>query len=146
LRRPNAFLRASLLPLLSSVRKIGIVSCVFLLGCSGGKTSVTGTVTLDSQPVTSGMITFIRQDGELVREGAVIKDGRFEAQVPSGKYRIELNGQKVVSKRKQKGFDGKDEEVDVTEELFPAHYNTNSKLTEEIKAGHNTINLDLKGG
>jgi hypothetical protein len=122
------------------------IGWLLLLGCSDGKTSVTGSVTLDSQPVASGVVTFVKQDGELIREGAVIKDGRFEVQVPPGKYRLELSGQKVVGKRKQKGFDGKDEDVELTEELFPARYNANSALTEEIKAGHNPIKLDLKGG
>jgi hypothetical protein len=120
-----------------------IALCV---GCSDGKTSVTGTVTLDSEPVASGVITFIKQDGDLIREGAIIKDGRFEAHAPPGKYRLELSGQKVVGKRKQKGFDGKDEEVEISEELFPPRYNTNSELTEEIKAGHNSLKLDLKSG
>jgi hypothetical protein len=121
----------------------GLLALLMLAGCVDGKTSITGTVTLDGQPVASGVVTLIKQNSELVREGAVIKDGRFEAHVPPGKYRVELSGQKVVGKRKQKGFDGKDEEVELSEELFPARYNANSELTQEIKAGHNTVKLDL---
>jgi hypothetical protein len=64
--------------------------------------------------------------------------------LPTGKYKLELNGQKVVGKRKQKAFDGSDEEVDLTEELFPPRYNSQSELIEDIKAGANTIKLDLK--
>jgi hypothetical protein len=118
--------------------------CLPLLGCSDGKSSVSGTVTLDGQPITRGAVTFVKQDGELAREGAVIQDGRFQATLPTGKYKLELNGQKVVGKRKQKAFDGSDEEVDLTEELFPPRYNSQSELIEDIKAGANTIKLDLK--
>ena len=80
-----------------------------LAGCGDGKSTVSGTVTLDGQPVPSGSITFVKQEsGSLVREGAVISGGKFEAAVPPGTYKLELNGQKVVGKRTQKDFDGKD--------------------------------------
>ena len=116
------------------------------LGCSDGKSSVTGSVTLDGQPVPSGSITFIKQGGELVREGAVIQGGSFRAALPPGTYKLELNGQKVVGKRKQKAFDGTDEEVELTDEAFPPRYNTKSELVEEIKPGAKVIKLDLKSG
>jgi hypothetical protein len=124
---------------------------VFLLGLSlnvgcsgGGKVTVDGTVTLDGQAVASGTVTFIKQDEtSLAREGAVIKDGKFQAQIPPGKYKLELNGQKVISTRTQKDFDGKDETLEVKGEMFPAKYNKQSTLTEEIKAGPHPIKLDL---
>jgi hypothetical protein len=115
-----------------------------LVGCGDGKASVNGTVTLDAQPVASGVITFVKVEGNLAREGAVIKDGAFQAALLPGRYKLELTGQKVVGKRKQKGFDGADEEVELTAELFPAHYNTRSDLTQDFKPGPNTLKLDLK--
>jgi hypothetical protein len=121
-----------------------VAALLTILGCGDGKSSLSGTVTMDGQPVASGAITFVKTDGELVREGAVIQDGNFRASVPPGTYKLELSGQKVVGKRKQKGFDGKDEEVELTEELFPEQYNTKSELTEVIKPGERTMKLDLK--
>lgn len=116
-----------------------------LAGCGDGKSTVSGTVTLDGQPVPSGSITFVKQEGgSLVREGAVISGGKFEAAVPPGTYKLELNSQKVVSQRTQKGFDGKDETLDVTQELFPVRFNANTELNQEIKPGSNTLKLDLK--
>jgi len=117
-----------------------------LPGCSDGKSSVKGSVTIDGQPVGSGSVTFVKQGGELAREGAVIQGGSFHATLPPGTYKLELNGQKVVGKRKQKAFDGTDEEVEITEEAFPPRYNTKSELLQEIKPGANAINLDLKSG
>jgi hypothetical protein len=101
-------------------------------------------VTLDGKPVTSGAITFIKQGSGLAREGAVITDGSFHANLPPGSYKLELNAQKVIGKRKQKGFDGKDEEVEIAEEAFPPRYNTQSELLQEIKPGPSTLKLDLK--
>src|SRR5439155_261569 len=113
---PNMALRLSLVSWLPSVQKaaaafqlallIGVAWCALLIGCGDNTSSVSGTVTFDNQPVTSGTITFVKSEGDLVREGAIIKDGTFQAHVPPGNYKIELNAQKVVSKRKQKGFDG----------------------------------------
>jgi hypothetical protein len=130
-------------PRLLSVVLIGLP---ILLGCSNGKASVTGSVTIDGQPVTSGSVTFVKQGGELAREGAVIQGGSFHATVPPGTYKLELNGQKVIGKRKQKAFDGTDEEVEITEEAFPPRYNTKSELLQEIKSGATAIKLDLKSG
>ena len=121
-----------------------LACCLTLLGCSDGKSSVHGTVTLDGQSVARGSVTFTKQGSELVREGAVIQDGGFHAVIPPGTYKLELNGQKVVGKRKQKAFDGSDEEVEITEELFPQRYNTQSQLIQEIKSGANAVKLDLK--
>src|SRR6266436_3042426 len=61
-----------------------LLSLSLLLGCGDGKSSASGTVTFDGQPVASGTITFVKSDGELVREGAIIKDGAFQAHVPPG--------------------------------------------------------------
>jgi hypothetical protein len=121
-----------------------LVCMASLVGCGDGKSSVTGTVTLDNQPVASGAIAFVKSEGELAREGAVIKDGSFQAHLPPGKYKLELNSQKVVGKRKQKAFDGTEEEVELTEELFPERYNRKTELSQEIKPGANLIKLDLK--
>ena len=117
-----------------------------LTGCGDEKQPARGTVTWNGQPVASGIITFVSTEGTLIREGAVIQDGAFLVRVPPGKYKIELNAQRVVGKRKQKGMDGKDEEVPLTEELFPERYNTKSELTQEIQPGSPPIALDLKSG
>jgi hypothetical protein len=123
---------------------LSLIGMFALLGCRDNKGIVTGAVTFDGQPVGRGMITFVKQDGDVLREGAIIQDGRFLAHLPPGEYKIELNAQKVISKRKQKGFDGKDEEVEITDELFPQRYNAKTTLTAKIGPGPNTVDLDAK--
>ena len=121
------------------------VGLLALAGCREGKSTVSGTVSLDGQPVDNGSITFVNSDGgKLIREGAVISGGKFEATVPPGNFKIELSGQKVVGKRTQKGFDGKDETLEISEEIFPDKFNVKTELTQEIKPGSNPITLDLK--
>jgi hypothetical protein len=127
-------------------RFVTLLGAALLAGCGDGKSTVSGTVTMDGQPVASGAITFVKVDGELAREGAVIRDGSFQATLPPGKYKLELTGQKVVGKRKQKGFDGSEEEVEITAELFPERYNAKSELIEHIKPGANKIPLELTSG
>jgi len=127
-------------------RAFSLLSLSFLASCGESEGKVTGTVTFDGQPVASGTITFVKSEGELIREGAVIKDGSFQAHVPPGNYKIELSAQKVVGKRTQKGFDGKDEEVEETKELFPERYNIKTELTTKIDRGTNTVKLEAKSG
>ncbi len=120
------------------------LSLPFLGGCGGGTTTVSGTVSLDGQPVKSGSIAFVDPEGKRNPAGAVIQDGRFQADVPPGKYRLELTGQKVVGQRTQKDFEGKDETLDITAELFPEKFNVSSELIEDIPPGSHTLELDLK--
>jgi hypothetical protein len=117
---------------------------VSLTGCGDGKSVVNGTVSYDGQSVKSGSVTFISLEGEPVREGAVITDGAFKATMPPGKYKVELSGTRPAGKRTQKGFDGKEEVIELTEEIFPDYYSSKSELTETIKPGVNNVALNLK--
>lgn len=123
---------------------LGLFLLGALVGCGDGKAVVNGTVTLDGEKVPDGAVAFVKSDGGSVREGAVIKDGQFQCRMPPGTYKVELTGKKVLRVEKRKGFDGKDEEVEITDERFPEWYNTKTELTEEIKSGTNTVELKLK--
>jgi hypothetical protein len=128
------------------LKAVSLVMLALLVGCGDQKGSVHGSVTLDDKPIAKGAITFVSVEGELIREGAVIEDGKFSLRVPlpPGKYKIQLNAQRVTGTRKQLGFDGKEEVLTLSEELFPERFNTNTELTEVIKPGNNTITLNLK--
>ncbi|HEX4608746.1 MAG TPA: carboxypeptidase-like regulatory domain-containing protein [Urbifossiella sp.] len=124
---------------------LALLFLVPLAGCGGdGKVAVAGTLTLDGQPVANGTVTFVKSEGGAIREGAVVRDGAFEVKLPPGRYRIEVNGQRRTGTRKQKGFDGKEEEIPLTEEMFPARYNTKTELNEEITSSTKPLKLDLK--
>lgn len=115
-----------------------------IVGCGNSLGIVKGTVTLDGQPVPAGNVTFVKQDeANPAREGAVISNGKFQAKIPPGKYKLELNGQKVTGSRTQKNFDGNDDVLPLSSEMFPDIYNTQSTLIEDIKPGPQPIKLDL---
>jgi hypothetical protein len=123
----------------------GLFFLATLAGCGNGMASVQGTVSLDGQPVKSGAIEFVSLDDKTIApQGGLIVDGSFKARMRPGNYTIILTGNRVTGSRKQKGFDGKEETVEETEPLFPEQFNTKSELKETIKAGSNTITLDLK--
>jgi len=129
-----------------AVCALGLFLGIALSGCGGDtKQPIEGTVTLDGTAVKDAAIKFVRTEGEPVTEGGSVTDGKFQTRVPPGKYRIELTGKKVVRKEKRiNPMTGKEEEYEVTDELFPEQFNTKSKLIEEIKPGQKTITLDLK--
>lgn len=129
-----------------ALSRLPIFCCwLALAGCGDGKATVNGVITMDSTPVASGVVTLVKDGSPVVREGAIIKDGAFQIRLAPGTYKLELTGQKIIGKRKQKGFDGQDEEVELTGELFPERYNLKSELTQEIHPGKNEVKLDLKG-
>src|SRR5688572_11377560 len=96
---------------------IGVLSLV--PGCGDGIGTVRGTVSLDGQAIQSGRITFTSTEGDLVSEGSVIMNGAFNTRLPPGKYKVELSAQRPAGTRVQIGFDGKEEEIKLTAEMFP---------------------------
>jgi hypothetical protein len=117
----------------------------FGLGCSGDSKhgSLTGTVTLDGEPLKSGLIRFIPADGRTASADATITDGKFTATVPIGEKQIWISAPKVVGK--QKAYNTPDSPtVDVVEELLPAEYNVASTLKLTVTATKLQPTYDLK--
>jgi hypothetical protein len=122
----------------------GIV--VFAIGCAKGPATgtVLGEVNLDGHPVKDGRITFVPLDGKGPTAGAPVKDGKFVAtDVPVGKMKIELNGNKVTGKFK--AYDTPESPwIDQVSEIVPHKYNINSELTLEVKQGSQDVKYDLQ--
>jgi hypothetical protein len=104
--------------------------------------ALSGTVSLDGEPLPDGMIQWIPTSSrEGTFSGAVIKDGKFsidrkEGLAPGG-YRVEIN-RNVGGADPSKTADGPPgllEPSDAPKNLIPAKYNTNSILKAELKAG-----------
>src|SRR5262245_21230337 len=119
----------------------------FSLGCSNDAKfgAVSGTVTLDGEPLKAGTIRCDAADSRIVAADASISDGSFTAKVPPGEKRVSITSPKVIGKKKL--YDTPDSPVvDVTEELLPKRYNANSELTLTVKAGKqdSDAKFDLK--
>lgn len=99
---------------------------------------VSGTVTLDGQPIETGSVAFFPQSGPGRVDGGEIKAGRFEFQCMSGEKRVEITGTKVIPPSTP------DKMPDYIL-IVPEKYNTNSTLTATVKAskGGNTFDFAL---
>ena len=112
------------------------LTVLLAVGCSGSSSSsVEGTVTVDGQPLKDGAVSFIPIDPKAGgTSGAVVKDGKFTAEVPLGDMRVEFSAPKVVGKKKM--YDTPESPtVDIIDELLPARYNKNSELKITVKKG-----------
>jgi hypothetical protein len=112
-------------------------------GCSSSTPTVDGTVTVDGQLLKEGTITFIPTDPtQGGTAGGLIKDGKFSVQVPLGDMTVKISAPKVVGKRK--AYNTPDSPtVDITEELLPARYNTQSQLKITVKKGGQKEKFEL---
>jgi hypothetical protein len=125
-----------------------VAVCCALAGCSGktvksGK--VTGDVSLDGQPLKSGVIHFLPADGKSATTDAMIVDGKYAVEMPPGDKRISISAPKVMGKRK--AYDTPDSPMlDIVQELLPARYNTQSDLTLTVTTDLQQKNYDLKSG
>jgi hypothetical protein len=115
------------------------------IGCSSSKDSlpreaVSGDVTLDGQPLPKAAIQFT-PTGEMKATSAVaeVDGGKFsisraEGLVP-GTYRVSISHAEVIEVKPKKGEGALSKTTRLGKELIPAMYNTQSKLTAEIRPG-----------
>ncbi len=121
------------------------LSLSLLVGCGGdGLTPITGTVTLDGQPVEDGRIAFTPKGGsEGTMAGGSIKNGKYEARVSLGKMGVAIRAQKMVP---IKNPDAHQKESGITERpesIIPAKYNDRSELTADIVEGKSEYDFSL---
>lgn len=115
-----------------------------LAGCSETASgSVSGTVTLDGQPLKDGTVRFVPSDGKSQTASAPVKDGQFTAAVPVGDMRVEFSAAKVLGKRKM--YNTPDSPtVDDVAELIPDRFNVKSELKITVRGGSQSETFPLK--
>jgi hypothetical protein len=131
----------------------GLALSIACAGCGGGdelpRQAVSGTVTLDGQPLTQGIIQFRPSSAqEPVPAGAEIKDGTFriprdEGPTP-GNYRVFINSsgeKKPLTTAETSG----EKLPGIAPDLIPAKYNSASILTAKVEADKpNAFEFPLK--
>jgi hypothetical protein len=125
----------------------GTVVLALIAGCNTGpRCSVDGKVSYAGEAVDQGGIAFVPvENGGGQSVTGQIHGGRFTLDSRSGpmpgKYRIEIYWRKRTgNKVPGESAHPKDEIVWV----IPPKYNTESELVREVKAGHNTLDFELK--
>jgi hypothetical protein len=124
-------------------------------GCgSSGQITVQGTVTVNGQPLESGVVALTSVDGRGATAGTPIERGSFHLQAKGlvpGEYKVAINAFRKTGK---KTWDGMGEPnapasqkhyVEETEQYIPARYNDATELTATLKAGAtNDLKFDLQ--
>lgn len=120
------------------------------VGCSGdGRSEVSGTVTLNGQPIQEGSINFIPIDGNQgPGAGAVIQNGKYhiprESGVTPGKNRVELRAFKETGRKVQDPTGPPGTLAFERVLAFPPEYNDRSTLTKDVQRGSDTIDFHIE--
>jgi hypothetical protein len=77
------------------------VACLSATGCGERRHefAVSGTITVEGDPVDTGSITFMPTDGATYTAGGVIENGVYKASVPPGKKIVQIRGMKRIGER-----------------------------------------------
>jgi hypothetical protein len=123
-----------------------VVALAALAGCGGAESTVTGTVTLDGQPVGPGVIVFASaggasnpSDGAIQVDGSYfLRTGREEGLTP-GDYHV---GVTVLD---QPAVKPGERSMEVAKYITPQKYAepSTSGLQFTVEAGSNTIDVKL---
>jgi hypothetical protein len=115
----------------------GLFVAGLLAGCGPALGTVSGNVTVDGQPLTKGVISFVPADGNGTPITAEIKEGNYTAQTAAGRKTVQISAPTVTGQRKE--YNAADAPlVDITEESLPPKYNSESELTFDLNRGSQT--------
>jgi len=115
-------------------------------GCSSDSDTnarLSGTVTLDDQPIANGSISFLPVDGKTATAGTRIENGKFEIKMPPGPKRVEISGMEVVGQKPAYEGDKNSPLVDITRDIVPSRYNTKSELLVDVDSGEANQDFSL---
>jgi len=129
---------------------VSIILLAAVIGCSRASgpelASVSGTVRLDGEPLPGADLLFIPENGS-PSSGATDQNGRYYLRYSAsrdgampGKHTVRISTYRAAR------LDENGQHVPGSPEKLPPEYHRNSKLTEEVKSGKNTIDFDLKSG
>lgn len=142
------------------------LACLLLVGCGDGGPSlgtVSGTVTMDGEPLPNVSVTFTPVAGGRGSTGKTDANGQYELMFTDrkgallGEHKIalrtireassaagaEMSSDSAAYEAQATGGTQADYDAATTTEPIPAKYNTATELTKEVKAGSNTIDLEL---
>ncbi len=111
---------------------------VLCAGCGDPNTStVTGTVTVDGEPLAEGAIRFDPKDGAVATSGNQIKDGKFTVVGPPGIKKVVITSAKAIGEESLYEDDPKAPKRKISKQWLPARYNEQTELELDVKPGKN---------
>jgi len=134
---------------------LSILAASFLAlasGCGGGDLgAVSGTVTLDGQPLSGAQVTFMPDEGGGPSFGETDSSGKYVLQHNSGergavfgKHSVSIE---MIEDEEEYDAAGMDEGTVGARrdkpKVLPARYNEESELTADVEKGDNTVDFPL---
>lgn len=123
---------------------LGLSLLAAFAGCSrsDGRLQVSGTVSLDGNPLPNGSVMFFPTEPGMTPNGATISNGRFAlggaAGIQPGAYRVEIRS---YTQSTELASNGEFMEMPTETNIIPPEYNEKTTLTVVIQP--NDVN-DLK--
>ena len=120
------------------------LSVLGLTGCGpdDGLVTVTGTITLDGQPVENGSISLMSVDGRGAG-GDVITDGHYSARTAPGETAVQIYAHKTVKKQNPTPEEIERNLTEDQVQLLPSVYNRQSKLRIDITPDSHEFDFNL---
>lgn len=126
-----------------------LCSISLVVGCGGPASTavpISGTVSVEGQPIEGGLITFLSVDDTVPAAGAPIKNGTYSAEVEPGEKKIMVLGTKVVGEEyilQGVPDSGTREKLEtITHPNYNARHLT--PLTATVSGANSEMNFDLK--
>jgi len=132
-------------------RGLGCFLAVALAGCSdpySGRMELSGTITLEGQPLKDGRIDFYPIDGQDTQSGCLIEKGEYRIErkngVKPGKYLVRISsGDGRTPTNEEAGNPGGSTNI-ISVDRIPEEWNTASKQQIEVKADDpNQFNFEI---
>jgi hypothetical protein len=119
-----------------------LIALPLVSACGPSTGTVSGAVTIDGEPLSGGVISYVPAEGGGAPTTAHIEAGKYELTTSTGKKFVQISAPIVVGKRKE--YEGPDAPlVEITDERLPPKYNSQTELTFDVVAGWNTKDFTL---
>jgi len=128
---------------------MGIIGSLVFAGCGGDEAGpalheVSGTVSLDGEPVQDGRIQFRSKTAEAKAYSAPITSGEYEVQTEPGSMSVEITASRIIPGKFGESASPDDPPPPLSEMYIPEQYNSKTTLTADIQADlDNVVPFDL---
>jgi hypothetical protein len=127
------------------MRFLLLIALLAAVGCGGSAGPLSGTVTLDGQPIQDGSILLVPDGPSGTATGDAIQAGRYSlagAQAPApGRYKVEVRAGKKSGRKVQKAMGRPGELADEVVEAVAERFNSKTELRIEVRPGGGTEDI-----